>query len=317
MTRRCSILFFLSLMALGSGCPQTGTGFNPNPSQDMSGNYESRFLKPVIYKLDLGQGIRGAVSQTFEGLIEFGNHEDAPLYVDLGAFCSRLDVICPPAVMPLNIAVEQVDGEAVFSSHGVRVHDVSETPILPLLLLSGIVDHNDYDRFLLSLTDVISSPNQACALLESSRVEGRFSREYETILGNTVTWEEGEPVAGMADGKIILSWSAQCVFGDIVPPTATFTIEASFSAQRLGKFALLTDDEQSQAGTDVTDDAADALDDGVGESDAGGNDADGVAPLAPLQDTDAGPNNDADASSGPTPDAPPTSSAEGSSSPSE
>ncbi len=242
-------------LLISSGCGTDEDVVDPNPGQDMSGLYDINFAEQLVFKLDLGQGIRAAVMPAAEGWAEFGNWEGEPLLLDVAEFCGRAEIHCPFAVFPEAVAVEQVDKDIVLGAHGIIIHDqASDTA--GERLWRGIVDHNNYDRFRIPSDQLLPLEFGPCVAFEESQLKGRFEREFETLSGVTVTWEEGEPVSGIAEGIVSIGWPARCAFGEGVPENATLWLDVAFTGQRRGAFAPGESEESSEELADGTEDVA-------------------------------------------------------------
>jgi len=232
-----------------------------NPSSDVRGNYSLSYDDTVTVKVRVGGAVEEKTASSTEVVtFDVGGQ---PLELDLGAFCARDDVTCPSEVLWSAVAIDQPNIEARNpNTHVLNVINNEVRDLPPgqeAAVVSGLIDAQD--RFGLIL-GARSQDNGDCGLLTVSTAGGRFSHEGETVEviepdivdGGAdagvaddggedlrgaprvrVTWPEGAPVDGIADGKVSLGFLGLCAFGPAVVG-ATVELTTGFIGVRTGDF---------------------------------------------------------------------------------
>lgn len=206
MSRRSVSLAALAAVAVSCGGGDGTT--RKTDERKVTGNYALTYDDKVTLRLSVGGATREVTHSGFGGVVDFGSVNGQPVTLDLGQFCAREEVKCPSEAFWQNVAIDQPD---LMNSYAqlqrlVVVNDTVHT--LPAgqqaQTVSGLVNHDDEDRFLLGL-GVNGGANQACLALALSLAGGRFTRvgehfetvqEYRTPAGAKCTPADG----GVGDG---------------------------------------------------------------------------------------------------------------------
>ena len=234
MNTRLKIALTFAALLLGvvlAGCSSTQESTD-NVEQDVRGLYAPVFHETFIIKLHIGDTVRAAKPSEYAGYVEFGTLDGEQLLLNLGEFCGRQEVVCPPELLGEEVMVDQSDPSVRLGSHGLMVYP-DENSSGPAVY-EGVVDHNAYDAFVLSAAGL--GGEGICETLDDSTVEGRFSHTYETEEDGVITWAPGEKVDGIASGRASVFFSGTCAFGP-VGSSFTMSIEHTFLAYRVGELA--------------------------------------------------------------------------------
>lgn len=196
-----------------------GGGGGPGPGQvdprDVSGNYELTYDNKLTIKLDVGGAVREVTQNGYGGIVDFGMINGQPTTLDLTAFCAKPEVKCPSeafwaktAITQPNLGANRLDlQQLTVVNDAVHVLPAGQSAES----LSGLVDHNQGDQFLLGL-GAQGGNNQACIALAVSLAGGRFSRAGErletTIEGRTLqnapcSLDAGVVDAGQVDAGVL------------------------------------------------------------------------------------------------------------------
>ena len=200
-----------------------------------------------MIKLYVGDTVRAAKPSEYAGYVEFGTLNGEQLLLNLGEFCGREEVVCPPELLGEEVVVDQADFDVRLGSHGLMVYPdpTSSGPEK----YEGVVDHNAYDQFLLDASNL--GGEGICQTLSDSQIDGRFTHTYEEEVDGVVTWKAGEKVDGIGSGLAKVFFRGSCAFGalgaalavwpliDSMNPAADTlalsTIEADLSAVETGQ----------------------------------------------------------------------------------
>lgn len=237
-----------------------GACTDKNPASDVRGNYALVWDNLLELTLKIGGAVYRATATSETSTVTFNGASAGgqPVRLDLNAFCSQTEVLCPSETLWAKVAIDQPNLAAqVPNSHVINVVDdtLHELPAgQQAEVRSGLV--NQRDEFGLVLGAGARGGGQqgvgGCALLALSTAGGRFSHQGETIeqpapvedggiaLDGRVTvpvvsWPAGAPVDGIKDGKLRLGFLGGCAFGPILVG-ATLEIVTGFSGTRTGAF---------------------------------------------------------------------------------
>ena len=239
------------------GCPSTEET-SDNVEQDVRGVYAPVFHETFVIKLHIGDTVRAAKPSEYAGYLEFGTYEGEQLLLNLGEFCGRDEVVCPPELLGEEVLVDQSDASVRLGSHGLRVYPDSNSS--GPAVYEGVVDHNSYDSFVLSAAGL--GGDGVCQTLDDSKIEGRFTHTYEVEEDGVITWAPGETVDGIGSGHAAVFYPGTCAFGP-VGNSFTMSIEHTFIAYRVGD---LLDGAVPEVGSEND---AGSADTGETEADAG------------------------------------------------
>jgi hypothetical protein len=233
-------------------CSCGGGGFSSEEERDVSGNYAITYDDQLTFKLYAGGAVREVTATGYGNVIDFGTVEGQPARVDLTQFCAKPEVQCPSEafwpkvaitqpelksnrldlqkVLVVNDSFTRADGGVVGADGGVMLAPS----------LGGLVNHDDFDKFLLGLgADGASNAN--CLALSVSLAGGRFSRagerietsmEFRTMAGKACSLDAGVADAGTSDGgaasdagsNLLADGGVDCVLTPVqkfvVPPGA-------------------------------------------------------------------------------------------------
>lgn len=204
--RRAAAALLLLASCADEGVP---SGFD---SRDVRGNYALTYDNKLSIHLNLAGATREATATGYGEVVDFGTYQGMPLKLDLAQWCAREDVQCPSEVFWPKVAIDQPDLKAngVKLQKLVVVNDTVHTldAGVKAAVVAGLVNNDDFDRFLIGLgAGGGSNPN--CVLLGVSLAGGRFSRKGETLedvsefrtpQGNPCDPDAGVPDAGVTDG---------------------------------------------------------------------------------------------------------------------
>lgn len=229
MRRIAYVVFGVVTFSCGGG----GGGNNSTPEErDVSGNYALTYDNRLTVKLDVGGATREVTQQGYGGVVDFGTINGQPTTLDLTAFCAKPEVKCPSEAFWAKVAVTQPDLRAnsldlqklVVVNDSVHSLDAG----VRAESLSGLVDHNQRDQFLLGL-GAQGGSNSNCAAIAVSLAGGRFSRvgermettmELRTMAGRVCSLDAGVADAGSdggaADAGLLADGGVDC---SLVPIT--------------------------------------------------------------------------------------------------
>tara|TARA_B100000674_G_C37886038_1_gene936693 strand:+ start:684 stop:1454 length:771 start_codon:yes stop_codon:yes gene_type:complete len=251
--------------AMLAGCPSTEET-TENVEQDVRGVYAPVFDETFVIKLHIGDTVRAAKPSEYAGYIEFGTYEGEQLLLNLGEFCSRADVVCPRELLGDEVTVDQSDASVRLGSHGLRVYPGSGSTGPDVY--EGVVDHNDYDSFVLSAAGL--GGEGICQTLDESKIEGRFTHTYEVEEGGVITWAPGEKVDGIGSGHAAVFFAGTCAFGP-VGTSFKMSIEHTFIAYRVGDLLDGNIPETEPEAEDVTSSEDSGSNADAGPATAGGD----------------------------------------------
>lgn len=164
-----------------------GNGSTPE-ERDVSGNYALTYDNQLKIKLSVGGATREVTTQGYGGIVDFGTVNGNPTTLDLSAFCAKPEVQCPSEAFWGKVAVTQPDLRANNLDLQKLVVVNDEQHVLDAGVraasLTGLIDHNQHDKFLLGL-GAQGGSNANCIALGLSLAGGRFSRvgeRYETTM---------------------------------------------------------------------------------------------------------------------------------------
>lgn len=201
----------LALFSCGGG----GGGGSTKQERDVSGNYALTYDDQLKLRLAVGGAVREVTANGYGGIVDFGSVNGQPVTLDLTQFCARPEVQCPSEAFWSKVAVTQPNLSA-------NTLDLQQLTVVNDMVrdldagvraasLSGLVDHNNADRFLLGL-GLEGGANQACAAIGVSLAGGRFSRvgertettmELRTSKGKVCSLDGGVAEdAGVDDGGV-------------------------------------------------------------------------------------------------------------------
>jgi hypothetical protein len=187
-------------------------GFQNNGStpeeRDVSGNYALTYDNQLKIKLNVAGAVREVTQTGYGGVVDFGMVNGNPTTLDLTAFCAKPEVQCPSEAFWSKVAITQPDLHAnnLDLQKLVVVNDTNHALDAGIRApsLSGLVDHNQDDKFILGL-GAEGGSNANCVALSVSLAGGRFSRvgeRYETTMeprtmaGRVCSLDAGVPDAG-------------------------------------------------------------------------------------------------------------------------
>ncbi len=192
-----------------------GGGNSSTEERDVSGNYALTYDDQLKIRLDVGGAVREVTQQGYGTVVDFGTINGTPTTLDLKAFCARSEVQCPSEAFWSKVAITQPELRA--NRLDLQKLVVVDDTIHRLdagtraQSLSGLVDHNQSDKFLLGL-GAQGGANQVCVALSVSLAGGRFSRageheetamEPRTESGHVCSLDAGVVDAGAGDGGTI------------------------------------------------------------------------------------------------------------------
>lgn len=256
-----------------------GGGGNSTPEQrDVSGNYALTYDDQLRIRLDVGGAVREVTQQGYGGIVDFGTVNGQPTTLNLTTFCAKPEVKCPSEAFWSRVAITQPEllSNRLELQKLVVVNDTVHRldAGVRAASLSGLVDHDQNDRFLLGL-GAEGGSNSSCVALSVSLAGGRFSRAGETMetsmeprssTGKVCSLDAGVSDAGSSDagvgdggvdcalvpvtrlvappgavvdgikeGKVFLGWAGGCAFGPVLAG-ATLTFETGFVGARTGAY---------------------------------------------------------------------------------
>jgi hypothetical protein len=222
-----TMLATIALSALAA-CPSPEEETS-NVEQDVRGVYAPVFHETFVIKLYVGDTVRAAKPSEYAGYVEFGTLNGEQLLLNLGEFCGREEVVCPPELLGEEVVVDQADFDVRLGSHGLMVYPdpTSSGPEK----YEGVVDHNAYDQFLLDASNL--GGEGICQTLSDSQIDGRFTHTYEEEVDGVVTWKAGEKVDGIGSGLAKVFFRGSCAFGAL-GADFNMSIEHAFIAYRIG-----------------------------------------------------------------------------------
>ncbi|MCA3015732.1 MAG: hypothetical protein INH41_25380 [Myxococcaceae bacterium] len=220
------LLVALIFCSCGGGGGALGPG--QRDARDVSGNYELTYDDRVTLRLDVGGAVREVTQRGFGGVVDFGSVNGQPVRLDLSAFCARADVKCPSEAFWPAVAITQPN----LSQNRLALQQLTvvngTTRSLPAgqraASLSGLVDHDQDDRFILGL-GLEGGATDACLALSVSSAQGRFTRvgeRFETSLeGRTpqnapCALDGGTRDAGATDAGLVPDGGARAPAGGVV-----------------------------------------------------------------------------------------------------
>ena len=205
-----SAAFLVGVVTFSCGGFQ-GNGSTPE-ERDVSGNYALTYDNQLKIKLNVAGAVREVTQTGYGGVVDFGMVNGNPTTLDLSAFCAKPEVQCPSEAFWSKVAITQPDLRAnnLDLQKLVVVNDTNHMLDAGVRApsLSGLVDHNQQDKFLLGL-GIEGGSNQACVALAVSLAGGRFSRagerlettmEPRTMAGRVCSLDAGVPDAGADAG---------------------------------------------------------------------------------------------------------------------
>jgi len=198
---------FLSLVMFSCG---GGPGPGQFDARDVSGNYELTYDNRLTVKLNVAGAVREVTQTGYGGVVDFGMVNGSPVSLDLTAFCAKPEVKCPSEAFWAKTAITQPNlkaNRAELQQLTVVNDTVHKLPAgQRAVSLSGLVDHNQDDRFLLGL-GAEGGGNDACLALSLSLAGGRFTRVGETsqtsVEGRTPQNAPCSLDAGVMDSGVI------------------------------------------------------------------------------------------------------------------
>ncbi|MBS1151680.1 MAG: hypothetical protein H6Q89_3378 [Myxococcaceae bacterium] len=191
-------------MLLGlSGCEPAPKGFD---ARDVRGNYDLTYDNNLKVALYLGGAVREVTATGYGNVLDFGTWQGQPLKLDLTQWCDRPEVQCPSEVFWPKVAVDQPDLKAsnVKLQKLMVVNDTQHTldAGVQAAVVAGLVNHDDFDRFVVGLGAGGGSSSN-CVLLGLSLAGGRFShvgeKFEEVTVFRTPLGAACDPDAGIAD----------------------------------------------------------------------------------------------------------------------
>ncbi len=207
------------LLGLGAVCGSCGPGSGgraPSQPWDVSGNYALTYDDQVTLKLGIAGGVREVTVNGYGGIADFGTLGGQPLKVDLAEFCAKPEVQCPSETFWSSVAIDQLNVAKEADGHVINVVNNTTRTLdagVHAEVRGGLVDHTNYDTFLVGL-GVGGSAGGSCAALGLSLAGGRFSRVGESE-SSSMEWRDekgaactpsdggtvdgGDPDAGIAD----------------------------------------------------------------------------------------------------------------------
>lgn len=191
----------------GGGGPRPGE-FDP---RDVSGNYALTYDDRLTLRLDVGGAVREVTQQGYGGIVDFGTINGNPVTLNLTEFCAKPEVQCPSEAFWAKVAVTQPNLSANrFPLQQLTVVDDTVHTLdagQRAKSLSGLVDANNDDRFLLGL-GAQGGASQNCAAIAVSLAGGRFTRfgeRFETTTeGRTNRGNQPCPLDGGFDGGAVV-----------------------------------------------------------------------------------------------------------------
>ncbi len=196
-------------------CGGGGGGNNSTPeARDVSGNYALRYDDQLKLRLDVGGAVREVTQQGYGGIVDFGTINGQPTTLDLTTFCAKPEVRCPSEAFWAKVALTQPDlrANSLDLQKLVVVNDTQHALDAGIRAesLSGLVDHNQNDQFLLGL-GAQGGSTANCAAIAVSLAGGRFSRvgerqettmEPRTMAGRVCSLDAGVHDGGVNDAGV-------------------------------------------------------------------------------------------------------------------
>ncbi|MBK7861137.1 MAG: hypothetical protein IPJ65_21505 [Archangiaceae bacterium] len=176
-------LFVVGAM-LAAVCVPEAPGPGEVDARDVRGNYDVTYDSALKVQLNLGGALREVTASGYGSVVDFGVYNGKPVTLDLKAFCDREDVTCPYEKFWTRVAIDQPKlKQTGLALQELRVIDDEDhhPPVgKKAPSVSGLVNHDDSDRFLIGL-GLQAGANQACAAIDVSFASGRFSHEGEKL----------------------------------------------------------------------------------------------------------------------------------------
>lgn len=265
------------MLALVMVCSCFGLSGGSNSTaavRDVSGNYALAYDEKLTLRLEAGGAVREVTQTGYGSIVDFGSVNGQPTTLDLTAFCAKPEVVCPSEAFWTNVSISQPDLSAnQLDLQKLTVVDNTRHSLdagQRAAAISGLVDHNQGDRFLLGL-GLQGAGNGNCIALGVSLAGGRFSRtgehpettsELRTKAGHLCSRDAGTSdaglladggvdcelvaitrlvvptgaaVEGIKDGRVFIGWAGGCAFGPVLAG-ATLSIETGYTGARTGNF---------------------------------------------------------------------------------
>lgn len=269
MRRNLTHTFAVALLGL-FGAANTECGGPPavEPDNrdpwDARGNYRLTYDDQLKLTLNIGGAVRERTANGYGEIVDFGTYEGQPVTLDLREYCGREDVNCPSEAFPKELSISQTDPElerGLYEIHAIDNDPHELPPGVAAARRGGILNHDNYDRFVIGL-DGASGGQGNCGAIALSLAGGRFTHEgegYEDVTeyrdseGNSCTPADGgtsdctavtvqryqipmrNKIDGITEGKIAVGWLGACAFGPFLA-AASLSIETGYSAVRVGAF---------------------------------------------------------------------------------
>ena len=208
--RRAALILFATVIV---SCGKAGGGSTAE-ARDVSGNYTLTYDNKLKIKLDVAGAVREVNQEGYGGIVDFGMVNGSPTTLDLTAFCAKPEVLCPSEAFWSKVAITQPDllRNQLDLQKLVVVNDTEHVldAGVRAASLSGLVDHNQQDRFLLGL-GASGDGTANCIALQVSLAGGRFSRvgehevttmELRTMAGRVCSLDAGVLDAGSGDAGV-------------------------------------------------------------------------------------------------------------------
>lgn len=265
------LLFALSL----SACLPPGEGGDGGDPRDVRGNYALTYDDKLLLQLNIGGAVREVTASGYGGVADFGTYQGQPVKLDLAQFCAKPDVQCPSEAYWSKVSIDMPDlKKNRLVLQGIQVIDDEDTMLdagVHAKVVGGLVNHDDFDRFIVGL-GAGAGQSGACAAFDVSFASGRFSRAGESMKQVTVyrypngascdpdggtdggimdagadagvcgpvmvdqlVIPSGAAVAGIKEGKVGFAWAGGCAFGPFLVG-ATLYLQTGYSGTRTGAF---------------------------------------------------------------------------------
>ncbi|MBL8955053.1 MAG: hypothetical protein JNK82_30030 [Myxococcaceae bacterium] len=271
-------LFVVGVL-LAATCGPEVPGPGEEDPRDVTGNYDLTYDDSLHMQLNIGGAVREVTQQGYGGVADFGTYNGQPVRLDLTQFCAKPEVKCPSEQFWAKVAIDQPNlKKNGFGLQELRVID-NQDPTPPAgtkaASVTGLVNHDDGDRFLVGL-GLQAGASGSCAAIDVSFASGRFAHQGETLTttmeyrgddnkvcnpdagaaaldaGSTgdggtaakpctlksvsrLTYPDGAPIADIKDGRIGFAWAGGCAFGPFLAG-ATLYLETGYSGKRTGDY---------------------------------------------------------------------------------
>ncbi len=262
---------FVAGAMLAAVCAPPPPGPGEEDARDVTGNYDLTYDNKLRMQLNIGGAVREVTQDGYGAVADFGTYNGQPVKLDLTQFCAKPEVKCPSEQFWAKVAIDQPglqkNGFALQELRVIDNQDPSPPAGQKAASVSGLVNHDDSDRFIVGL-GLQAGATQSCAAIDVSFASGRFSRAGEKLVTKMeyrgddnkacdpdagapadggmakpcalksitrLEYPMGAAVDGIKEGRVGFAWAGGCAFGPFLAG-ATLYLETGYSGQRTGDF---------------------------------------------------------------------------------